>query len=132
MTPELAATCAEVIEQAFEFILDLDNGVADMAMVPIADSMTIDFFAAIDDAVPALHMESVDLGGLRLTRDGNIVEFWFEGEKENSAGLHAFVKEYAFSRVWAAFKPGQRELGLQPVAEGALKTKAGKPAKDPG
>jgi len=113
MTPELAAKCAEIVERAFGFALKADNGVADMLLVPVAESMTVDFFAAIDDATPAVHIEGVDLGGLRFTRDGNVVEFWFQGEKENSAGLHSFMKEYAFTRCWASFTHGQRELGLK-------------------
>jgi len=53
MTPELASKCAEVVERAFDFTLKIDNGVADMLLVSVAESMTIDFFAAIDDAAPA-------------------------------------------------------------------------------
>jgi len=42
-----------------------------------------------------------------------VVEFWFQGEKENSAGLHSFVKEYAFTRCWARFKPSQGDLPMK-------------------
>jgi hypothetical protein len=48
-----------------------------------------------------------------FTRDGQVVEFWFQGEKENSAGLHSFVKEYAFTRCWARFKPSQGDLPMK-------------------
>ena len=114
---DLIASCAPVIDRAWKFIRDPENAGVDLLLLAIVEGATIDFYAAVDDAAPAVHIEGVDLEGLRLTRGGNVIEFWFQGEKENSAGLHAFIKEYAFTRCWAAFTLGQRELGLQKVAE---------------
>ena len=123
LTKDLVQKCDPIIGQSFDFISDLENGVADMMLVSIAEGCTIDFFAAVDDASPVLHLEGVDLGGFRLTRQGKVVEFWFQGEHENSAGLHFFMKEYAFTRCWAAFQPRQLTLGMKPVAQGALPKK---------
>ncbi len=75
----------------------------------------IDFFGVIDDAEPALHLDGVDLVGLRMTRDKQIVEFWFSGEHENSDALHAFMKKYAYTRCWAQFSPQQADLALKPA-----------------
>ena len=121
LTPELARSCAAEIVKAWEYVGTADNAACEMLLTPVFEGATIDFFAAIDDAAPVLHLEGIDLGGFRLTRgEGGVIELWFGGEHENSAGLHAFVKEYAYTRCWAAFSPRQGELGLKPVAQGKL------------
>ncbi len=124
LTPELARSCAAQVVKGWEYVGTADNACYEMLLTPIIEGCTIDFFAQIDEATPALHLEGIDLGGFRLTRgEGGVIELWFGGEHENSAGLHAFVKEYAFTRCWAAFALGQRELGLKPVAQGRLSKK---------
>jgi hypothetical protein len=67
----------------------------------------IDFFALIDDADPVLHLDGVDLAGLRMTRDKQTVEFW----------LHAFMKKFAYTRCWAQFSPQQGDLALKTKKE---------------
>jgi hypothetical protein len=64
MDDELVKSSADAIVRAYAYIRDLDNGIADMHLVAMAPSITIDFFAQIDDAAPVVHIERVDLGGM--------------------------------------------------------------------
>lgn len=48
-----------------------------------------------------------------MTREKNVVEFWFAGEHENCDGLHAFMKKFAYTRLWAQFSPQQGDLALK-------------------
>jgi len=49
-----------------------------------------------------------------MTREGNVVEFWFGGQHENSDELHAFMKKFAYTRLWAQFSLQQPGLPLKP------------------
>jgi hypothetical protein len=110
LNPELVLKCDEVIEQAYVYILTLDNQADEVVLGAIAQWISIDFFGLADDLKAGLHVAGVDLGGQRMTRDGQVVEFWFQFEIENNPKLHAFVKEYAFTRLWAEFKPRAEEI----------------------
>jgi hypothetical protein len=110
---ELAETCDVSVAKAWQYITERESGACEVLLVAEAEGCKIDFFAQIDDATPVLHLEGVDLTELRLTREKNTVEFWFRGEHENTAGLHAFMKEYAYTRCWAAFKPSQSDLQMK-------------------
>lgn len=79
----------------------------------IATWMSIDFYALAEDRKPALRVQGVDLEGLRLTRDAETVELWFQFEVENSATVHPFMKEYAFTRLWADFKQRKEEIAAE-------------------
>ncbi len=116
LTPELVLKCDEVIEQAYAYMLTLNNQADEVLLGAIAQWMSIDFFGVADDAKAGLHLAGVDLGGLRMTRDGQTVEFWFQLEVENNPKLHAFVKEYAFTRLWAEFKPRAEEIEAEQAA----------------
>jgi hypothetical protein len=120
---DLSESCDVSIAKAWQYITERDSAAVDVLLASETEGTMIDFFAQIDDATPVLHLEGVDLMGLRLTREKNVVEFRFTGEHENSAGLHAFMKEYAFTRLWAQFKPSQGDLAMRPVAEGKLPKK---------
>lgn len=123
-TVELAESCAMPIAKAWQYITERDSAAVDVLLASVAEGCAIDFFSRIDDADPALHLEGVDLGGLRMTRgEGKIVEFWFSGEHENTTGLHAFMKEHAYTRCWAQFSPQQRDLQMKPAAQGDLAKK---------
>ncbi len=119
--------CAAIFESAFGFILTLDNCCSELLLDATVTDCAIDFYALIDDKAMALVLEHVDIGGLRMTRDGEIVELWFQFEVEldRSLGLHDWVKKFAYTRLWAEFKPAQGSLGMEPVAQGDL---AGNPA----
>ena len=112
MTPELVESCAVPVAKAWQYITDRDSAAVDILLACEVAGCQIEFFAQIDDATPVLHLEGVDLGGLRFTRDKNTVEFWFSGEHVNEGGIHDFMKPYAYTRVWAAFKPSQAELQI--------------------
>lgn len=58
------------------------------------------FYALIDDAIAKLQLDHVEIDGFRMTRDKEVAELWFHFEVENSLNLHAFVKEFAFTRFW--------------------------------
>ena len=113
---DLVLKCDGVIEQAYAYILTLDNQADEVQLGAIAQWMSIDFFGLADDTKAGLHVAGVDLGGLRMTRDGKTVEFWFQLEIENNPKLHAFVKEFAFTRLWAEFKPRAQELEAEQAA----------------
>ena len=129
LTPELVAKCDEVIKRSHAFIVTLENQVEEILLGAIAQWVSIDFFPLIDDAESALHVAGVDLCSLRMTRDGETVEFWFQFEMENNSRLHALVKEYAFTRLWAEFRPRKNEIeAAQAAAEGGQR----KRQRDPG
>lgn len=127
-----ALGCGDQIESAYAYILKLENGAVDLTLNLLIDGCTVDFFSLIDDAKPVLHLERVDLAGFRVTRVKETAELWFAFELENTDALHAFMKNFAFTRVYAQFKPDQGLLpGLQLAAEGAL-PKKNKPKGRPG
>ena len=72
--------------------------------------------AALGTSPPALSrtvkLLEEALGAELFTRDKNAVEFWFSGEHVNEGGIHDFMKPYAYTRVWAAFKPSQGDLEM--------------------
>lgn len=105
LQPEQVIKCHATIEAAYIYLLTLDNCAAEVLLGTFVERCAIDFFAKCDDKKTTLHLDGVDLGGFRLTRDGKVVELWFQFELENGASLHAFVKEYAYTRLWAQFKP---------------------------
>jgi hypothetical protein len=115
---DLAKSCDVPIAKAFAYISERDTAAVDVSLASEVAGCALDFFGQIDDAEPALHLEGVDLAGLRMTRDKTVIEFWFSGEHENTDGLHAFMKKFAYTRCWAQFSPQQGDL--------ALKTKKGK------
>lgn len=109
---QLAESCDVSVAKAWQYITERESAAAEVLVVSEVLGCSIDFFAKIDDAEPALHLEGVDLAGLRMTRDGDVVEFWFGGEHENSDRLHAFMKMFAYTRCWAQFSPQQGELAM--------------------
>ena len=135
MTVEHVEACGVPIAKAWDYITDRDSSAVDVLIASEVERFQIEFFAQIDDATPVLHLQGVDLVGMRFTRDKDTVEFWFSGEHVNEGGIHDFIKPYAYTRVWAAFKPPQMELQMEPAAQGQLESKAVKLRKrmeDPG
>ncbi len=114
---ELAKSCDISVRKAWAYCTDREAVALDVMIASEVPGCSIDFFAQIDDADPALHLDGIDLGGLRMTRDKTVVEFWFAGQHENTDGLHAFMKKYAYTRCWAQFSPEQRDLALKPAKE---------------
>jgi hypothetical protein len=114
---EHAKTCDTSIRKAWEYVIARDTAAVDVLIASEVPVCAIDFFAQIDDAEPALRLDVVDLAGLRMTRDGTVVEFWFGGQHENSDELHAFMKKYAYTRLWAQFSPQQGDLALKPAGK---------------
>jgi hypothetical protein len=117
LTVDLVESCDVSVAKAWQYITERDSGAAEVLLISTVMGCGIDCFSQIDEAVPALHLEGVDLAGLRLTRDGNVVEFWFAGEHENTAGLHSFMKEYAFTRCWMQFSSQQGDLKMDAAQE---------------
>jgi hypothetical protein len=114
--------CDSVIERAYEYILTLDNCATELLLDAMVIDCAVDFYALIDNKERALRLDHVDIGGLRMTRDGEVVELWFqfEVELERSLGLHEWVKKFAYTRLWAEFVPAQGNLGMEPAAQGEL------------
>jgi|GEM_PF-5346751 len=112
---ELSTVCDVSIAKAWRYLKDREAAAVETLLASAVMGCTIDFFGQIDDAEPALHLDGVDLGGLRMTRDKQLVEFWFSGEHENTDGLHAFMKKFAYTRCWAQFSPQQGDLKLKPA-----------------
>lgn len=118
MNVDLAESCEVSVAKAWQYITERDSMAADILLADFVPGCTIDFFAEVDDVAPLLHLEGVQLGGLRMTlAEGGAIEFWFAGEHENIGGIHAFMKDYAFTRVYAAFKPEQPSLPLDAKKE---------------
>lgn len=112
-TEELAKTCDVSIVKAWQYVTTREAAAVDVLIATEIEGCGIQFFAHIDDADPALELDRVDLGGLRMTREANVVEFWFGGQHENSDELHAFMKKYAYTRLWAQFSQQQPGLPLK-------------------
>jgi hypothetical protein len=121
MTAEQIEACDVPVAKAWDYITDRGAAAVEAFLASEIQGCAIDFFAEIDDASPVLHLDGVDLTGLRFTRDKNTVEFWFSGEHVNEGGIHDFMKPYAYTRVWAAFSPQQGEL---PIPESKEELKA--------
>lgn len=128
--------CDVSVAKAWQYVTDSEAAAVEVLLAREVAGCSIDFFAQVDDATPVLHLDGVDLTGLRFTRDKTTVEFWFSGEHVNEGGIHDFMKPYAYTRVWAAFSPAQGDLQMKPVAQGKLapsrKQGAAKRMKDPG
>lgn len=105
MSEDLARSCCGQIGAAYEYLMNLENAAAESWLNVQIESCAIDFYKIVDDAEPALHIASADLDGYRLTREAKIVELWFHFELENDDALHKWIKEFAYTRVWAQFKP---------------------------
>lgn len=131
LTPQLVDKCGGPIEQAWLYLLTLDNAAAEVLLESIVLSMSIEFYALTDDKKLALRIQGVDFEGLRLTRDAETVEFWFRFEVENSATVHPFVKEYAFTRLWAEFKARAEEIRAEQAKVASSESKP-RDRKDPG
>jgi hypothetical protein len=63
LSPELASRCHSMIQRAAEYVATLENGTVDLSLSAVVESCTIDFFSAIDDAIPVVHLQGIDLGG---------------------------------------------------------------------
>ena len=104
MQPEQVVKCDATIEAAYIYLLTLNNCAEEVTLSTTITDCVIDFFGKDDDKKTTLHLEGLDLGGFRLTRKEKVAELWFQFELENTASLHAFVKEYAYTRLWAEFR----------------------------
>ena len=102
--PEQVVKCDATIEAAYIYLLTLNNCAEEVTLSTKITDCVIDFFGKDDDKKTTLHLEGLDLGGFRLTRKEKVAELWFQFELENTASLHAFVKEYAYTRLWAEFR----------------------------
>lgn len=102
--PEQVVKCDATIEAAYIYLLTLNNCAEEVTLSTTITDCVIDFFGKDDDKKTTLHLEGLDLGGFRLTRKEKVAELWFQFELENTASLHAFVKEYAYTRLWAEFR----------------------------
>jgi len=121
MNVALVESCDVPIAKGWEYITERDSAAVEVFLASEVAGCSIDFFACIDDATPVLHLDGVDLVGLRFTREATTVEFWFAGEHENTGGIHDFMKPYAYTRLWAAFKPSQGDLPVAPQNKQQLK-----------
>lgn len=117
LLPEQVGKCEATIEAAYIYLLTLEHAAVEILLNTMIADCAIEFFAKDDERKPVLRLDGVDLDAFRLTRDKQIVELWFAFEVENGASLHAFVKEYAFTRVWAKFAPGPDLAGPQPESD---------------
>lgn len=115
---ELGKSCDVAILKAWQYLTDRDAAAVETLLAKEVAGCAIDFFAQVDDAEPALHLDAVDLVGLRMTRDKQLVEFWFAGEHELCDGLHSFMKKFAYTRCWAQFSPQQGDLPMKPAKKG--------------
>jgi hypothetical protein len=108
--------CSAVIECAYEYILTLDHCACEVLLNAMVNDCHVDFFALLDDSAKALQLEHIDIGNLRLTREGETVELWFqfEVELERCSGVHEWVKKFAYTRLWAEFTQVQGSLSLNP------------------
>jgi hypothetical protein len=120
LTVDLAEKCDVAVAKAWQYITEKDSRVIEVCLAAEAENMKLEFFAQRDDADNALLLSGIDLVGLRLTREGTVIEFWAMGEQENNSRLHAFMKEYAYTRIWVTFTPIQKDLDMQPAAQGKL------------
>lgn len=113
LIPEQVTKCDQTIEAAYVYLLTLENAASESMLITLFQACAIDFFAKSEDNKPVLHLDGADLGSFRMTRNGKVAELWFQFELENSGVLHAFVKEYAYTRLWAQFTPAPDLAGAR-------------------
>jgi hypothetical protein len=135
MHADLSISCGDCIAAAYSYLLTAENLAEEVLLLGELPGCAITYYAQVDDAYPALQLAAVDVGGFRLTRKKETVELWFGFEAElDTPGLHGFVKQFVYTRLWAAFTPGQGELGFDPkersaAVESPLIAKAAEPKK---
>lgn len=108
-----ALRCDGTLEAAYAYLLTLENCASEVFLDTLVLDCTVDFFALQPDVVRAMRLEHVEIKGLRMTRDAKTAELWmqFENDIERPEGLHAWVKKFAYTRLWAEFTPAQASLG---------------------
>lgn len=104
--------CEETIVSNYEQISCEENCCEELSIAHVSTGFSIEFFELADSLDAALCLGGCEISNLRLTRVDGLVELWINIEHENNDSLHKFVKDYAFTRVWARFAPRQGKLAV--------------------
>lgn len=111
---EDVAQCDDLVQDAWSYIADGKHKATSVDLGEDILQMFVEFYALPPSAgaqKPALRLGPCDLTGLRLTRVEGLTEMWVTIQSDLTDRLHAFVKEYAFTRVFVALEPAQMKLG---------------------
>ena len=108
----LVHRCEEAIVSNFAQISTAENSCVDLGMNQNIDAASIEFFELEEGGASLITLGECAIENLRMTRVEGLVELWITVEHNNTDKLHAFVKDYAFTRVWAEFRPRQLTLGV--------------------
>jgi hypothetical protein len=116
MNSKLAHACEESIVSNFAQIATEENRCSGIDIGEDPDVQRVSVFALEDDKQPVFTLSHWTVSGLRLVKTEGLVELWATIEHLNTDALHAFVKDYAFKRVWLEFVPNQQAPdGSQPA-----------------
>jgi hypothetical protein len=122
LIPEEISYCDDLIVNNYAVIETRDNRIEEMTIAASIPSQSIEFFHLSDHKAPVLPIVSATLTDLKMMHSGGRTQLQFEVTLENTDRLHRFVREYAFTQLWAEFRQEQMELspGLMKAADGFL------------
>ena len=103
-------SCDEMIMRNYEALETRENCIEEIKIAKEVPDHVIKFFALGDHKAPVLTLGRCTMTELKMTRVDGCSELWVKVEHENTEKLHAFVKDYAFTRLWAEFAPVQPSL----------------------
>lgn len=109
--------CHDAIVSNYQQIEARENGVDKIELGLTLSDQLIDFYGLQDHKAPMLRVGKSLVSDIRMTHAAGLTQLEFKAESECSHALHDFVRDYAFTTVWAEFQPVQRELPLPPQAK---------------
>lgn len=104
--------CEEVIARNYEALETRENEIEEIKIATEIEDQNIQFFCLSESDDSILALGRCRLTGLKMTREDGLSELWVSIEHKNTDKLHTFVKDYAFTRVWAEFEPVQQVLAV--------------------
>jgi hypothetical protein len=105
--------CEEVITSNYEQISAAENRCDELSIGISISGHEIEFYELVESEEPVLRLRESLISNLRMTQNDGLVELWINVEHSNGDALHAFVKDYAFTRLWLSFVPRQGKLQVE-------------------
>lgn len=104
--------CEEVIQRNYEALETRESRIEEIKIGAEIEDQNLSLFSLLEKKDPILMLSRCRLIHLKMTRIDGCSELWVSVEHPNTDKLHAFVKDYAFTRIWADFLPTQMPLAV--------------------